>query len=301
MDAYARKVISDQQWDYGIIPALQVKGYLAAADVGVGKTRIAAAVAAEWLETGVAKRVLYLTASEVNIQDVKREFDLYAGGKFPHEILEVSSFKDASERPGKRSEYSSLPVQDGVYLVDRYNFSAYRRALGEVGFDAIIGDEAHLVKNVDAQVGKAWMDIQRRTLAADGRFLYLTATPAVDFDDLAHLIGLREWHPDGFLDYKARVTGCAPSGERPGQTFAAASDRLLALMNRPDVNLDFYQWERDHLDEPKPFSTKEQREEIATDNLQKIEDEIARIEREHPEATAGSDAGDVGVTAGASG
>ncbi len=300
-DAYRRGVISDAQWDYGIIPALQAAarghGYLAAADVGVGKTRIAAAVAAEWLETGT-KRLLYVTASEVNIQDVKREFDLYAGGTWPFEFLEVKSFKQAKE--GARGDYSPLPRQDGtVYLVDRYNLAAYRRALLEVGFDAIIGDEAHLLKNVEgAAVGQAWLQIQKQTLALgpQGRFLYLTATPAVDFDDLQHLIGLREWHPDGFEDYKARVTGSAPP--ETDQDVARREDELRDRLYRAIGVGEYEAWAAANLDPAnRPFLRRDERRAALERNIAALEAELRRrgLGPEASPASMGSDAEAVGV------
>ena len=202
-------------------------------------TRVAAAVAGEWLETGDAKRLLYVTAGEVNVQDVKKEFDLYAGGTWPWEIIEVATLKDSSER-GKRDTVQPLPKRDqAIYLIDRYNLAAYRRALEDVGLDGVIGDEAHLYKNIDnAALGEAWILLQKQIMARNGKFLYLTATPASSVDDLEHFIGLKEWAPDGFGDWMLRVTGQAPEARATTnqlrEMFNAAQTQYLALTGKTE-------------------------------------------------------------------
>jgi hypothetical protein len=68
----------------------------------------------------------------------------------------------------------------------------------------------------------------RRSSAAAARFLYLTATPAVDFDDLEHFVGLREWTAGaGFEDYRARVTGTAPEASGGPRGRRQEFNRLL--------------------------------------------------------------------------
>jgi hypothetical protein len=307
--AAARKSISDQQWDYGIVPALQANeqghGFLSAADVGVGKTRIAAGVMGEWLETGQANRILYVTAGRVNIEDVKQQLNDYVGGPWPYEIIDVSRYADSKAKPGR--EIQPLPVVDkSVYIIDRYNLSAFTDAIQRLGPDAVVGDEAHLYKNIDdSSVGKNWLAIQRQILDRKGKFLYLTATPAVDFDDLEALIGLREWAPGGFADYKARVTGQAvESATSPAQLaeeFKRLQTRFEEVAKKAGWGEDAI-WEfsrRGFSDPGAPYISREtqvDRYEQAISALTgKIEELGGTVTPEVP--SMGSDSGEIGVTA----
>ena len=300
-DAYGRKVISDQQLDYGILPALQANadghGFLSAADVGVGKSRIAAGVIAEWLESGQASRVLYVTASEVNIQDLKREFEVYAGGAFPGELIEVKTFPGSKERPSQ-TEVEALPrPAKVVYLIDRYNLTAYRKALSDLNVDAIVGDEAHLYKNIgDSQVGKAWLMLQTDVLKRRGKFLYLTATPAVEFTDLEAFVGLREWMPGGFVDFLAKVTGTSPEARGDLGALKTLFERLRRQWSEAPVPASEQQRILDSFESPDlPFLRAEERRdrlERATDILR-----AALLDRGMRVDTAmGTEAGEAGVT-----
>lgn len=233
--AYDQGLISDQQLDYGVLPALQANarghGFLSAADVGVGKTRIGGAVMAEWLELGQAKRILYATASGQNVGDVREELDALAGGTFPWPVVDVTKFKEASllYKGGPRQP---IPVREpAVYIVDRYNLAAYADSLKELFLDAIVGDEAHLLRNVDgSKTGMAWLALQNDALRRGAKFLYLTATPATDIDDMKHFVGLREWTAESFEDWKRRVAG-ETNPRKAADAMETRLDDLQAIYN----------------------------------------------------------------------
>ena len=297
-DAYRRKVISDQQLDYGILPSLQADqqghGYLFAADVGVGKTRVAAAIIGEWLETGKYKRVLYVTNSEVNVQDAIGEFNVYAGKPYPYDIIPVRSFPGAKERQGKSPEdREALPAPErAVYAIDHYNLAEFEAALKDLDLDAVVGDEVHLLRNIDeAKVGQAWNRLQLGVLAKRGGFLYLSATPATDFDDLKQFVGLREWAPGGFEDYVARVTGSSP--EAQGDVGALRS-RLESLTSQWQGLRDVPDDEKQRLIDSLPDT-----ESWGAGLVENLRDAIDQVENalsdkaQAPTAAVGGDADDI--------
>lgn len=170
-------------------------------------SRVAAAIISEWLETGQASRVVLLAPNEINEAALLREFAEFAGGEFPFPIIRLRGMTESKDRPGQ--ERQPLPKHArAVYLVDRYNFAAYATSLSEVEPDAVVADEAHLLKNIEgAKVGVAWLAFQNALLARRGKFVYMTATPAVEFEDLKQMVGFREWTADTWDDYVRRVTG----------------------------------------------------------------------------------------------
>jgi hypothetical protein len=187
-------------------------GILLAYDVGVGKSRIAAGIALDWLSQDHANRILLTTKGENNIQDLIREFNIVGGGKFPFSIVQVKAFKEV-----KKDVEADIPKQDkAVYVVDLPNLAPYTPAIRRLGIDALIGDEAHLFSNVQDQtikVAAAWKTIHKDLIQAEGKFVYLTATPATIITDLEYLYGLKEWHLDGFNDWLLRITGNLSAAE----------------------------------------------------------------------------------------
>jgi len=202
MDAVLRTLTA---WDNG-------HGMIAADDVGVGKTREAAALVLEAIARG-EKRILYTTKNEVNVFDAMAEFRLVATGRpdgeFPAKFVFVGDYKNV------RKGTESLPMPDGptVYFAHSYNFATFQKALGEVRPTVWIPDEAHEFKNVWSTRGIAWRalhDQMLTTLKEKAYFAYFTATPAVTLDELGYLYGLREWPIGGFGDWVEWKLGKKP-------------------------------------------------------------------------------------------
>lgn len=224
LNAVKRQVLSDEQYDVVAAVGQAMEnghGILVADDVGVGKSREIAGVALDLLESGKAKRIFITTRSANNVNGMIEELGIVAGGK-KIEVIRVTDYPETKKTgPGGKN---GLPIMDNaIYILDSYNFSYYASALNQMGFDAWLADEAHIFKNVEARVGKAWRDLHVALMRRRARIAYFTATPAQVPEDLQYLYALREWTPDeqGFADFMLRVTGRA--GEQDANTSADAA------------------------------------------------------------------------------
>jgi GGDEF domain-containing protein/predicted RNA methylase len=193
-------------WDNG-------HGFLAADDVGVGKTREAAVVILEAIARG-HKRILYTTKNQNNVADAMGELRRVAtgdeNGAFP------ASFVYVRDYPSVKKGLDSLPIPDGpvVIFADATNFDPYIQAIEEARPTVWIADEAHEYKNIaTSNRGMAWARLHQDMLRRDGKFAYLTATPAIGLDELNYLYGLKEWPVGGFGDWMDRKLGRSVSTE----------------------------------------------------------------------------------------
>lgn len=195
-------------------------GYLAADNVGVGKSREIALTIIDLMDRAKAAdrplRLLVTTKSADNITDLIDNELLGAvlQGRAPgFEIVRVPDLKASKPRPGETT-YEPLPQHErAIYVTDFYNLAPYRLALMDVGLHGILGDEAHRFKNADAAVGGTWQQLHAGIMLHVPRqqqvFGYFTATPAQSVYDYQYLYGLRLWPIDGFNEWVMVVTGQA--------------------------------------------------------------------------------------------
>lgn len=212
----AMRVLS--AWDRG-------HGFVIADDVGVGKSREAAALILEAIARG-EQRILYSTKNETNLVDVQKELRLVATGSdegdFPATFVLGQDYPKAATRSGRvRTEGLPTPAGPTVYLVHSYNFEPLGESLLEVKPTVWVGDEAHEYKNGYSKRGMAWQRLHGQMLEQGGKFVYLTATPAVTLDELGYLYGLREWPVGGFPDWVARRLGKADESSHDAQSAEA--------------------------------------------------------------------------------
>jgi strawberry notch-like protein/NTP hydrolase family protein len=221
-DAHRRAVISDEQFD-AIAAAGQAAslghGYLAADDVGVGKSREIAGAAIDWFESGRCRRILYTSKGEVNLRDFENELRIVLGipsvQEPPYKLLYLRDFPEAAERAQKKQPYAMPPAYDrAIYLIESHNLTPFRRAIEDLNVDGILADEAHTYKNEDAAIGQTWKSLHRNWLEANRAIAYFSATPATTLDELEYLYGLREWELDGFADWVERKTGHAQKADQ---------------------------------------------------------------------------------------
>jgi len=206
------------------------KGILIADDVGVGKTREAIGVALDLLNTGDARKILYITHNETNVADVLETARLLGSGdvdgEFPYALLEVENYKESKINKKKGIGYKDvapLPDRHGLYVMRKFNIAPYIQALVDAKFDAIIVDEAHDMRNLEgSKTGMAFKALSVDLLHRKGHFTYLTATPADSVEKLEYLYGLKQWHTDGFQDWLGRVTGkISTKGDEKAQQLIA--------------------------------------------------------------------------------
>jgi predicted RNA methylase len=204
-------------------------GYLAADNVGVGKSREIALTILDLMDRAKAEQrelrllvTTYNRDTEAGLIDTEMLQEVLAGEDPGFEIVKVRDLKDAKKTG---TEYTPLPrYPHAIYVVDSFNLRAYRQALEDVNLQGVIGDEVHTYKNSDAAVGATWQtlhaQIMTRVPRAHQAFAYFTATPAQSVYDYRYLYGLREWPIDGFGQWTDVVTGQA--SEEEAQELAAA-------------------------------------------------------------------------------
>ena len=195
-------------------------GMLIADDVGMGKSRTAAAFVLDRIEKG-KKRILVVTKDGQNVLNLMN-------GEFPQVYKGVADENGAfitqpgTDYPAKRIFLSgenfpevkkgeaAIPTfeEPTVYFVTSSEFVNFEPKLKALDLEVLVVDEAHLFKNVGSTArGQAWQDLHQHLLARKANFLYLTATPGVDLADLQYLYGLRVWSMDGFQDWVKIITG----------------------------------------------------------------------------------------------
>lgn len=224
-------------------------GYLAADNVGVGKSREIALTILDLMERAKADnrdlRLVVTTKSADNIANlIDEELYYVATGRtrdgrdllnvdapkvvpesLDFEIVRTAEWPDA-KREGQ--EYKPLPlVKRGIYVTDFYNLSPFRQALVDIQPHGIIGDEAHRFKNVEgAAAGGAWQNLHAQIIRNIEReqqvFAYFTATPAQNVSDYQYLYGLRLWPIDGFTQWVRLATG--EGNEKDAEALIRATD-----------------------------------------------------------------------------
>lgn len=195
-------------------------GMLIADDVGMGKSRTAAAFVIDRIEKG-KKRIVVITKDQQNIANLMNsEFPQVWSGKaneyggyttdpgqdFPAKRILVSGQTMKEVKKGTQA----IPKfnEPAVYFVSSSEFAQFAPALKELNPDVFVADEAHLFRNVGgADRGAAWTDLHKTLLSNKASILYLTATPGTDLIDLQYLYGLRVWSQDGFGDWIKVITG----------------------------------------------------------------------------------------------
>ena len=227
-------------------------GYLAADNVGVGKSREIGLTILDLMARAQADgrdlRLMVTTKNSDTIAgliDVELRQALLNGEEPPFDIVKVSESKNATEAKDRSGEYQPLPrYKHAIYVVDSYNVGRYRKALLDVGLHGVIGDEVHNYKNANASVGASWQTIHGQIMLTVPRahqaFAYFTATPAQSVYDYRYLYGLREWPIDGFDQWVMMVTGnlkpedaaklvqdTETGATNPGAVIKNASDTLV--------------------------------------------------------------------------
>lgn len=207
----AKGGISDEQADQALRALTAWKrgyGFLDAADVGVGKTRIAGTLIFEAIAQGDT-RIMYTTKNAVNVADAVQEFRRMATGDpegtLPFQVIDVSQYKDV------KAGTADLPTPKGptVYIAHSYNFAPFAEALSRVEPTVWIADEAHEFRNIAASNrGITWAALHKSMLDRKVvKFAYFTATPAVTLDELGYLYGLREWGVGDFARWVLKKMG----------------------------------------------------------------------------------------------
>jgi len=190
---------------------------LIAYDVGTGKSRIALGTLIEMMERGMAgpqKKVLYISAGEVNLRDVEIELKIMLGvdvdtGKLPYQVIFLRDYPSSKEYEGKDRPWEPLPsVQNTFYMVEAHNLVPYSKAIKESGFGAVVADEVHKLRNVEgSNRGMKWKELADYWMSQNTPIGLFTATPAQSIDDIEYLYPLKEWTVDGFQDFVDRVKG----------------------------------------------------------------------------------------------
>ncbi|MGE0161346.1 MAG: strawberry notch C-terminal domain-containing protein [Gemmatimonadales bacterium] len=207
----AKGGISDEQADQALRALTAWKrgyGFLDAADVGVGKTRIAGTLIFEAIAQGET-RIVYTTKNAVNVADAIAEFRRMATGDpegtLPFQVIDVSQYKDV------KAGTADLPTPKGptVYIAHAFNFAPFAESLSKVEPTAWIADEAHEYRNIaGSNRGMTWAALHESMLNRGVvKFAYFTATPAVTLDELGYLYGLREWKVGDFNRWVLKKMG----------------------------------------------------------------------------------------------
>ena len=223
MGALRRRVISvegnlDPVWAAKQQNDLNRSGILIADDVGMGKSRTAAAFVLDRIQAG-KKRILVMTSGKQNVDNLmNREFPgVYAGktdewgswldipNDYPAERVWVSTSTMAPD-----SKEGTIPTFDGpaVYFLAHHELIKFTDQIKALNPDVVIVDEAHEYASIGtSQRSAAWYDVHKELLANRADFMYLTATPGTDLSELQYLHGLRLWSLDGFSDWIKVITG----------------------------------------------------------------------------------------------
>jgi hypothetical protein len=119
----------------------------------------------------------------------------------------------------------SVPVVD-VLIVSYEQVARHEKLLAERGFEAIVADESHLLKNREAQRTRAAIEIAGKV---ETLRLCLSARPVGEPIDLAaqlEFLGVLESEFGGFWSYADRY--CAPKDDGAGMRFGSARMDELA-------------------------------------------------------------------------
>lgn len=162
----------------GIRTMSKMGSLLLADDMGLGKTLEALTVAAIDFETGIASKILVITPASIkaNWHDPNPDD--------PGEIQKFTHFTSTMLEGGHAERSAILAGFDTDILVVNYEqVRPHLVELNAIGFDIVIYDEAHAIKNPKAQRTKACQGIVAR------RHLLLTGSPLLNHvDDLWSLL-----------------------------------------------------------------------------------------------------------------
>lgn len=268
---------------------------LVADDVGLGKAREVAGAAAEAMDTFKRKRGLIITANENNILDLIDEFKILWGvdperGHLPFQTNHVTEFKEAKAKDNRQP----LPVTDGsVWFIDSYNIAAYQDAIQEAGFDFVVADEAHRMKNIDDSArGEAWTNLHNSWLPRHTLIAYLSATPASEIADFEYLYGLKEWAPGNFEAWVSFKTG--HMSEKDFEDLKRKEDSDLAAREVISHMQDGRDWATKYwlgINKRGPMPSERLR---PLEFTQETENELQRIAHQEAHPGVGSDAEDSG-------
>lgn len=183
------------------------KGVILADEVGLGKTIEAGLVIAQrWAEH--RRRILLIVPASL-----RKQWSLELQSKFsiPSLILESKTYK-TRRKAGEAKPFDRV----GAVLIVSYEFADKR--LGEIatlGWDLVVIDEAHKLRNVHKKTGSQRAKNLKRALAAPFKVL-LTATPLQNsLMELYGLVSVVDEHVFGDeFAFKANYTGRAagPAG-----------------------------------------------------------------------------------------
>lgn len=227
-------------------------GMLIADDVGMGKSRTAAAFVLDRIEKG-KKRILVVTKDQQNVLNLmNQEFpQVYRGvanenggleGQPPTDYPAQRVFLSGENFPKVKKGEEPIPTFDKptVYFVTSSEFMHFNAQLKQLAPDVVVVDEAHLFKNVgNTARGVAWIDLHKDWIARDVNMLYLTATPGVDLSDLQYLYGLKVWTMDGFGDWIKVITGQeSPEKMKQRQAAVAQIDEWVTRVQEARGKID---------------------------------------------------------------
>ena len=189
---------------------------LLADEVGLGKTIEAGMILKEYLVRGMVETCLILTPASLGFQWWKELND-----KFKINLY--------NNRKGKGWHYFNIIISS----LDRAKREPHRSAIYERGFDLVIVDEAHRLKNKETMNWKFVNNIPKKYL------LLLTATPVQnDLKELYNLINLLR--PELYKDYND-FKSCHVKGRRQIQNLSVLQEQLSEIMirnSRDDFGLE---------------------------------------------------------------
>jgi len=197
------------------------KGVILADEVGLGKTIEASLVLAQrWAER--RRRILLIVPASLRKQWQQELHDKFS---LPSRILDARTAKEL-ERAGQRRPFES---NDSIILTS-YEFAARHAAsIAPIGWDLVIFDEAHRMRNVYKKNGSARAKALRDALSERFKIL-LTATPLQN--TLLELYGLVSVIDGNFFGdestFKTMYGGARPSAV----TLGNLRDRITPIYKR---------------------------------------------------------------------
>jgi SNF2 family DNA or RNA helicase len=228
-----------QFWEHqitGIRQMMQMRNFLLADDMGLGKSIQSIVVGAGDIIRGWAEKILIVCPVTLkgNWSD---EYDKFTG--IPHMIFgQVIDPKNPERmkalQPAKReTQLEEFAAMSGprVLIANYEQISKHLKAINDIKFDICVLDEAHYIKNPKAQRTKAIHRIKAN------RFFLLTGTPMLNqVDELWSL--LHRIDPAGYPNYYSfRNRYCVFGGWQDKQIIGTKNEkelqeRLKAVMIR---------------------------------------------------------------------
>lgn len=206
-------VLSDVQLDFvarGIAANVEHgHGFAHGHDVGVGKGRMVAATALDELASGRSNRILVMTNNAKNILGLIGEMNAVTGGQFPYRIVDVSKAFPNASAAKKSGATADIPkLNKTVYLCPATSYSNFHKKLLDVGFDALLADEAHLFRNIHGtNMGRDWAELHVHLKQRNARHYYFSATLGRNIEEMEYLYGLGLWNPGEFSAWVGKMKG----------------------------------------------------------------------------------------------